>query len=63
LAFHDRHTGAFSCAIPISATAPSPPVAAAASMYGRAIVSLFSPFPKWIIGTSWSFAQRCTSAT
>ena len=63
LAFHDRHTGAFSCAIPISTTRPSPPAAAAASISGRAICSLFCPLAKRITGTSFAFAQRWISAT
>jgi hypothetical protein len=56
LAFHERHTTAFSCAIPISTTRPSPPAAAAASISGRAISSLLSPLAKWITGMSLACA-------
>jgi hypothetical protein len=63
LAFHDRHTGAFSWAMPISTTRPEPPASAAASISGRAMASLLSPFPKWITGMSLASAKRCTCRT
>jgi hypothetical protein len=63
LAFHDRHTGAFSCAIPINTTRPSPPAAAAASINGAAMASLLCPFSNRITGTCCCLAHRCTSAT
>ena len=61
LAGQDRHAGAFSCAMPIRATLPAPP-AAAASIYGRAISSFFSPLAKRRTGMPCAFANRCTSA-
>jgi hypothetical protein len=63
LAFHDRHIGVFSCAIPISTTFPSPPSRAAASINGRAISSLFSPLANRRTGIAFFFAHRYTSAT
>ena len=52
----DRHTDAFSCAMPISATLPAPP-AAAASIYGRAISSSFSPLANRRTGMPCAFAN------
>ena len=63
LAGQDRHTDAFSCAIPISTTRPAPPAAAAASINGRATSSFFSPFAKWRTGTPLTLANLCTAAT
>jgi hypothetical protein len=62
LAFHDRHTGAFSCAIPTSATFPAPPSAAAACRYGRAISSFRSPLANRTTGMSRSRTYRCKLA-
>lgn len=58
LAFHDRHTGAFSCAIPVSTTCPLPPRAAAAPISGRAISSLFSPLANRRTGIPRASANR-----
>jgi hypothetical protein len=63
LAFHDRHTGVFSCAIPINTTRPSPPSLWAASISGREICSLFSPLANRRTGIAFAFAHRYTSAT
>ncbi|MGH9057305.1 MAG: hypothetical protein ACRDYY_15820 [Acidimicrobiales bacterium] len=62
LAGHDRHTDAFSWAIPTSTTLP-PPLSAAAAMSGRASSSFLSPFLKYTTGTSRSLAKRWTSLT
>lgn len=58
LAFQDRHTGVFSWATPISTTFPSPPSRAAASINGRAIASLLSPFANRITDTPFALAHR-----
>jgi len=44
--YHERHTDAFSWAMPISTTRPDPPWVAAAWINGRASSSLFSPLAK-----------------
>jgi hypothetical protein len=49
---------AFSWAIPISTTFPSPPSAAAASMRGLASASLLSPFLKCTTGILLASAKR-----
>src|SRR6185369_15898193 len=63
LAFQDRHTRAFSCAIPINTTRPSPPSRSAASSNGRAVCSLFSPLANRRTGIPFFMAHRYTSAT
>jgi len=44
--FHERQADAFSCAMPIRTTLPSPPSSAAARSSGSAIFSLLSPLAK-----------------
>lgn len=60
---HDRHTDAFSWAMPMSTTFPSPPSAAAASISGRASASLLSPFLKCTTGMALASAKRWMSRT
>ena len=61
-AFHDRHTGAFSCAIPISATAPSPPARGGVDVRAGDLFLVLT-LPEVDHRHALSFAQRCTSAT
>jgi len=63
LAFHECQITAFSWAMPISATLPRPPAAAAASISGRATSSLLSPLAKRRTGMPLASANPRTSAS